>query len=62
MDALFKQKHAPLVSMLLPLLPVVVVQTYVTELIDDGGDGGFSAQEDLHVALVDGGEHAHLPL
>ena len=56
MDALFKQKHAPLVSMVLPLLPVVVVQTYMTELIQYRDYRRVAAFDDIEVVLIYGVE------
>ena len=48
--------------MFLPFLPIVVIETHMTELVDDGCYGRLSSKENLHVALVDCGRRAELSL
>ena len=52
---LFKQEHATFIAMFFPVLSVVVIETYMAELVYDGCDRWLPAQKDLHVALVHGG-------
>lgn len=48
----FVEKHASLVALFLPLVAVVVVDTYVAELVEYGENGGVSSANDFHVGHV----------
>ena len=57
LNVLFHEKHATLESLFFPLLSVKMVQTYMTELIQDGDYGGiatFEHSDVIVIYLVDG--------
>lgn len=49
---LLNKKHAALKALFLPLLAIIMIQAYMTELIQDGNDGGIATFEDSDVILI----------
>lgn len=51
-DVPLEKEHAPFNPLLFPFCTIVVVQTDITELVEDGKDSGIKASEDLQVLFV----------
>ena len=52
LDVLLDQEHAALKSLLFPLLSVEMIETYMTEVIQDGEYGRIAAFEHGDVVLI----------
>lgn len=51
----FIQKHAPLVPLLLPLVPIMMIHTDMAKLIKYGYNRGVPSADDFQVGVVPGG-------
>lgn len=52
-DTLLKEEHAPLISLLLPLVCMIMIHAYMAELVEDGCYGRLPSPKDLQVVLID---------